>query len=158
MTLKTVLCLVKERGPVNPKITGLLIKINRMFGITWEMESQLTETWTEPISTLYGRFEDKYNFEMFEHIKLNPKQFRKIAEENEICIPYVKEARRSGYLPTFLMIYENSEPLIFYPQMRNSDEVTIEEFLESLVQRNPKSIASKINSKVLREKFFGKSF
>jgi hypothetical protein len=78
---------------------------------------------------------------------------QKIREKNGIRIPQTC----FGRLQVLLVIYVDNEPLIFYPQERDSQKVSIECFLESLLESLKRaefrSIASEVTPTALKAEF-----
>lgn len=69
-----------------------------------------------------------------------------IAQKEHIRIPQTK----TGYVKTHLMIYTNSEELVWYPQYcKKSESMSIEDFLSALLEKNILSLASGETNKIL---------
>lgn len=99
------------------------------------------------IATYGTDFQETYDLAEETDGKLTNAKLKELAEKNGIDIPQSP----FGTLYSLLVIFCDDEPLIFYPQMKNGKEITIEIFLYGLKKGEIRSLASESTSELLRK-------
>lgn len=139
--------------PRNREVSHLLQEIGLKWGIKTEEMSvkEISNMWdgSQPEPRPMSDFEKWLDLSKQTKGRLTNEQMQVMGEKKGIRIPQTC----FGRLNMFLVIYVDNEPLILYPQERNSQKVSIKCFLENLERAEFKSIASEVTPTVLRAEF-----
>jgi hypothetical protein len=126
-------------------VTGLESRLNEICN-DFEIDCQVVHLGPQDNNLETSSFQKRIDLGKETNSILDNQQLEKISRTNHIYLPQT----HSGYLTTFLLIYRDGEPLIFYPQHGKSTKwITIDDFLDALREKREVIIIFRAARKVI---------
>ncbi len=144
MSLNMLLVVPQEEREGADMLKSRLNEIRDSLGI----EYMVVYLGPEDIRPDTSSFQERIDLGKETDKRLTNQQLKDIGIKNKMRLPESK----SGYLYTFVMIYKENEPLIYYPQHRKRllYSLTIDKFFDVLLAEKKWVVIPKISKKAIR--------